>query len=159
MARYHDEEWGVPVQRDAAHFERLSLEVFQAGLSWRTVLHKRPAFRKAFARFSPAKVAAFTNKDVRRLLNDSGIIRHRQKIEATIENAGRFMALSKAHRSFVRYLDSLPSDLETLRFIFRKEFAFMGPKIAESYFESVGKIPLHHHPQCWKWKKPSKRKT
>ncbi len=150
LAKYHDEEWGVPARRDAAHFERLTLEVFQAGLSWRTILHKRPAFRKAFARFSPAKVAAFTQKDVRRLLNDAGIVRHRGKIEATIENAGRFMALSKAHGNFARYLDTLPGDLETLRGVFRREFAFMGPKIAESYFESVGKIPIRHHRRCWK---------
>ncbi len=160
LAKYHDEEWGVPVTRDAAHFERLSLEVFQAGLSWRTILHKRPAFRKAFAQFSPARVAAFTGKDVRRLLNDEGIVRHRGKIEATIKNAEKFMTLSKDHGNFARYLDSLPDDLETLRGVFRREFAFMGPKIAESYFESVGKIAIKHHPRCWKAKgAPLKRNT
>lgn len=160
LARYHDEEWGVPVTRDAAHFERLTLEVFQAGLSWRTILHKRPAFRKAFARFSPAKVAAFTKRDIERLLADPGIIRHRGKIEATIHNARQFLALSKAHRSFARYLATLPDDLAALRRIFRAEFAFMGPKIAESYFESVGKIPVRHHPRCWRsGSKPPKRNT
>ncbi len=160
LAKYHDEEWGVPDARGAAHFERLTLEVFQAGLSWRTILHKRPAFRKAFARFSPARVAAFTGKDIRRLLNDAGIVRHRGKIEATIGNAKKFMTLSKAHGSFARYLDSLPDDLETLRAVFRREFAFMGPKIAESYFESAGKIPVKHHRRCWKAKGiPPKRKT
>lgn len=152
LAKYHDEEWGAPVKTDAAHFERLSLEVFQAGLSWRTILHKRPAFRAAFARFSPRKVAAFTEKDIRRLLGDAGIVRHRGKIEATIENAGRLLALSKAHGGFSSYLDSLPGELDTLRRVFRKEFRFMGPKIAESYLESVGKIPIRHDRRCWKSK-------
>ncbi|MBT3351475.1 MAG: DNA-3-methyladenine glycosylase I [Nitrospinaceae bacterium] len=150
LAKYHDEEWGVPVKTDAAHFERLSLEVFQAGLSWRTILHKRVAFRSAFARFSPQKVSAFTEKDIRRLLDDAGIVRHRGKIGATIDNAGRLIALSKAHGGFSSYLESLPGDLDTLRPIFRKEFRFMGPKISESYLESVGKIPIRHHRLCWK---------
>jgi DNA-3-methyladenine glycosylase I len=148
LARYHDEEWGVPVAGDAAHFERLSLEVFQAGLSWRTILYKRAAFRRAFARFSPGKVAAFTKEDIRRLLGDAGIVRNRMKIEATIENARRLLALSKAHGSFARWLDSLPADLKALQGIFRQEFRFMGPEIAKSYLESVGKVPIRHHPRC-----------
>ena len=158
MERYHDEEWGVPAVSDAAHFERLSLEVFQAGLSWRTILHKRAAFRKGFARFSPRRVAAFTERDIRRLLGDAGIVRHRGKIEATIENARRLLGISKAHGGFARYLGSLPGDLEELRGIFRKEFRFMGPKIAESYFESVGKIPTVHDRRCWKAKPPATKK-
>ena len=157
LAKYHDEEWGVPVKTDAAHFERLSLEVFQAGLSWRTILHKRATFRAAFAHFSPRKVAAFTEKDIRRLLGDAGIVRHRGKIEATIENAGRFLVLSKAHGGFSTYLESLPGELEALRPIFRKKFRFMGPKITESYLESVGKIPTPHNWQCWKTKINTKR--
>lgn len=152
LAKYHDEEWGAPVKTDAAHFERLSLEIFQAGLSWRTILHKRAGFRAAFARFSPRKVAAFTEKDICRLLGDAGIVRHRGKIEATIENAGRLLALSRAHGGFSGYLDSLPGKLNALRPIFRKEFRFMGPKIAESYLESVGKIPIRHDRRCWKAK-------
>ncbi|MDP7662927.1 MAG: DNA-3-methyladenine glycosylase I [Nitrospinota bacterium] len=149
LVKYHDEEWGVPVSTDAAHFERLSLEAFQAGLSWRTILYKRTAFRRAFARFSPRKVAAFTEKDIRRLLSDAGIVRHRGKIEATIENARRFLVLSKENGGFSRYIDSLPANLEELRRLFRTEFRFMGPKIAESYFESVGKIPPKHDRRCW----------
>lgn len=160
LAWYHDEEWGAPVQRDAAHFERLSLEVFQAGLSWRIILHKRPALRRAFARFSPVRVATFTRKDVHRLLSDPGIVPHRGKIEATIQNATKFLALLEAHGKFARYLDSLPGDLETLRKTIRSKFAFMGPKIAASHFESVGKIPILHHPKCWKAKTvTSQRKT
>ena len=150
LARYHDEEWGVPVATDAAHFERLSLEVFQAGLSWRTILNKRAAFRRAFARFSPKKVGAFTERDIRRLLGDAGIVRHRGKVEATIENARRLLALSKTHGSFARWLESLPPDLKALQAVFRQEFRFMGPEIAKSYLESVGKVPVRHHPRCWR---------
>jgi DNA-3-methyladenine glycosylase I len=84
---YHDNEWGVPVHGDAALFERLSLEAFQSGLSWLTILRKRDAFRRAFAGFRPATVAAFTDDDVARLLADPGIIRNRAKIEATVGNA------------------------------------------------------------------------
>lgn len=150
LARYHDEEWGAPVATDAAHFERLSFEVFQAGLSWRTILGKRAAFRRAFARFSPRKVAAFKERDIRRLLGDAGIVRHRGKIEATIGNARRLLALSKAHGSFARWLDSLPGGLTALQAVLRQEFRFMGPEIAKSYLESVGKVPIRHHPRCWR---------
>ena len=84
---YHDNEWGVPVHGEAALFERLSLEAFQSGLSWLTILRKRDAFRHAFAGFRPATVAAFTDDDVARLLADPGIIRNRAKVEATVRNA------------------------------------------------------------------------
>jgi DNA-3-methyladenine glycosylase I len=84
---YHDNEWGVPVHGEVALFERLSLEAFQSGLSWLTILRKRDAFRRAFAGFRPATVAAFTDDDVARLLADPGIIRNRAKIEATVRNA------------------------------------------------------------------------
>jgi len=85
--RYHDEEWGTPLHGDRAIFEKLSLEGFQAGLSWITILKRRPAFRRAFADFDPAAVAAFDATDVERLVQDTGIIRNRAKIEATIGNA------------------------------------------------------------------------
>ena len=150
MERYHDEEWGVPVSDNSAHFERLSLEVFQAGLSWRVILHKREAFRKGFARFSPDRVADFTERDICRLLSDAGIVRHRGKIEATIENARRFLVISKAYGRFVLYLNSLPRDLEEMCQIFKKEFCFVGPKTAESYFECIGKIQPSHDWRCWK---------
>jgi len=150
MERYHDEEWGVPVSDNSAHFERLSLEVFQAGLSWRVILHKREAFREGFAQFSPQRVADFTERDICHLLSNAAIVRHRGKIEATIENARRFLVISKAYGRFVLYLDSLPHDLEEMCRIFSKEFCFMGPKTAESYFECVGKIRPSHDQRCWK---------
>ena len=149
LARYHDAEWGAPVRTNAAHLERLSLEVFQAGLSWRTILHKRKAFRRAFERFAPRKVAAYGEREVRRLLADAGIVRHRMKIEATIENARRLIALAERHGSFARWLGSLPGGRARLRDALRREFRFMGPKIAESYLESVGRVAPRHHPRCW----------
>ncbi len=86
---YHDDEWGYPVADDRRLFEKLSLEAFQSGLSWRTILEKRDGFRRAFAGFDPVAIAAFTESDVLRLLADRGIVRHRGKIEATINNARR----------------------------------------------------------------------
>lgn len=152
MEKYHDEEWGFPVRTTRKHFEQLTLEIFQAGLSWRTILHKREAFRKEFMRFSPEKVARFTEKDIKRILGNPGVVRNRKKIEATIENAERFLAIQKKHGSFNRYLASLPDDLPALQKIFRAEFVFMGPKIAEAYLESVGRIPEPHDPRCWRAK-------
>lgn len=92
---YHDNEWGVPVHGEDALFERLSLEAFQSGLSWLTILRKRAAFRRAFAGFHPAAVAAFTDDDVAHLLTDTGIVRNRAKIEATVRNARAVTALSE----------------------------------------------------------------
>ncbi len=92
-ARYHDEEWGRPVREETALFERVSLEAFQAGLAWITILRRREAFRAAFAAFEPQAVAAFGERDVERLLADAGIVRNRAKIEATIANARALVAL------------------------------------------------------------------
>jgi len=95
--RYHDDEWGRPVHGDTDIFERLTLEAFQSGLSWITILRKREAFRTAFARFEPAAVAAFGVADRERLLADVGIVRNRAKIDATITNAGALLALQDQH--------------------------------------------------------------
>lgn len=91
--QYHDTEWGIPVREDRRLFEKLSLEGFQAGLSWLTILRKRQNFRRAFAEFDPAAIARFGARDVRRLLADAGIVRHRGKIEAVINNANRYLDL------------------------------------------------------------------
>ncbi|MCA5894551.1 DNA-3-methyladenine glycosylase I [Isoptericola sp. NEAU-Y5] len=96
---YHDDEWGVPVHGEAELLERIALEGFQSGLSWITVLRKRPAFREVFEGFDPERVAAFTEDDVQRLLGDARIIRNRQKIEATIGNARAVLALHDAGRT------------------------------------------------------------
>jgi len=104
MLAYHDTEWGVPVHDDLKHFEFLVLDAFQAGLSWALVLNKRENFRKAFAGFDPARVARFTPARVRKLLGDAGIVRNRQKIEATVSNAKAFLKLQKQHGSFDAYI-------------------------------------------------------
>jgi DNA-3-methyladenine glycosylase I len=100
---YHDEEWGVPLGGDVQLFETLSLEAFQAGLSWLTILRKREGFRVAFAGFEPAAVARFGKRDVTRLLGDSGIVRHRAKIEAAINNAARTLELVEEEGSLAAY--------------------------------------------------------
>src|SRR5688572_19585430 len=101
---YHDKEWGVPLHDDRKIFEFLVLEVFQAGLSWRTVLYKRDNFRRAFARFNYQKVATFSKRDIARLLNDEGIIRNRAKIEAAINNAARLQEVRKEFGTFAKYM-------------------------------------------------------
>lgn len=94
-ARYHDEEWGVPLTRDEALFEKLVLEGFQSGLSWLTILRKRDNFRRAFHGFDVARIARYRDRDIARLLKDEGIVRNRAKIEATIANARAFQRLSE----------------------------------------------------------------
>jgi DNA-3-methyladenine glycosylase I len=109
--RYHDTEWGFPAPDDRALFELLSLEAFQAGLSWRTILGKREAFRSAFANFDAEAVARFGPADVKRLLEDAGIVRHRAKIEATIGNARAVLQLRAAGRSLLSLLQPNPRTL------------------------------------------------
>jgi DNA-3-methyladenine glycosylase I len=101
---YHDQEWGHPVKDDRRLFEKLSLEGFQAGLSWRTILEKRPHFRTLFLDFDFDRIALFTGRDVERLLNDKGIIRHRGKIEAVVNNACRAQELVKQHGSLAAFV-------------------------------------------------------
>lgn len=153
MTAYHDDEWGDPVQSDDAFFERMTLEVFQAGLNWRMILHKRAAFNTAFDNFSIARVGRYGAKERERLLKDHSIIRNRLKIDATIENARIFLHIKGTHGSFRNYLESLRDDEDELYREFKNRFRFMGPKIAESFLMSVGKIPAPHAPDCWKARK------
>ena len=104
MLRYHDEEWGVPVHDDRKQFEFLILEGAQAGLSWRTILHRREGYRRAYAGFNPQRVASFGRREVRRLLADPGIIRNRLKIECSIRNAQKFLEIQEARGSFNDYI-------------------------------------------------------
>jgi DNA-3-methyladenine glycosylase I len=104
MVRYHDEEWGVPVHDDAKHFEFLTLESAQAGLSWSTILNKREGYRRAFAQFDVQRVARFNARSVRRLLGDAGIIRNRLKIESAIRNAQHFIEVQNEFGSFDDYI-------------------------------------------------------
>jgi DNA-3-methyladenine glycosylase I len=104
MAAYHDLEWGVPLHDDNKIFEFLILEGMQAGLSWRTILYKRENFRKAFHGFDPARVARYGERELKRLLADTGIIRNRLKIKAAVNNAGRFLEVQKEFGTFDRYI-------------------------------------------------------
>jgi len=147
--QYHDEEFGVPLKGNDELFERLSLEIFQAGLSWRLILHKREALRNAFADFSVARVAKFTQRDVLRLLRDDGIIKNKLKIAATIENAKRVQQIIFEFGSFAAFIAALHgSETDMLREM-KKRFVFMGPKISESFLQSIGKLEGEHEPDCW----------
>ena len=163
MRRYHDEEWGVPVHDDRKHFEFLILEGAQAGLSWRTVLHKRAAYRAAFANFDPRRVARFDARKVKTLLNNAGIIRNRLKIESTISNARAFLAVQKEFGSFDRYVwrfvggrpivnhwttlrqiparapesDALSADLKN------RAFRFVGSTIVYAHMQATGLVNDH----------------
>jgi DNA-3-methyladenine glycosylase I len=171
MARYHDEEWGVPVVDDTELFERLALESFQAGLSWSTILRKRASFRSAFRGFEPAVVAAFDEADRARLLADAGIVRNRAKIDATIANAGHALTIIAEHGSLAAYLaercpspppmrplgatsadlpattpvsDALSADLKG------RGFRFVGSTIVYAFMQSVGLVD-DHLPGCFRY--------
>lgn len=149
LARYHDEEWGRPITDDDQLFGRLMLELFQAGLSWRTVLYKREAINRAFAGFDVCRVAAFTEADVERLLADAAIIRNRAKIEATIANARACLEIRARYGSFRAFLDALPPDVQAVTAELRKWFRFVGPTMVDSFLQAVGRIPPRHEPGCW----------
>lgn len=149
LLSYHDVEWGSPLHDDRRLFEFLVLEGMQAGLSWETVLKKRSAFRRAFARFDPVKVARFTSRDVARLMKDESIIRNRAKIEASIGNAKAFLVVRKEFGTFDRYAwkfvdkDVLSKDLK------ERGFRFVGPTIVESFMQAVG-IQSDHERGCYR---------
>ena len=160
MREYYDTEWGVPVRGEQAVFERISLEGFQAGLSWATILRKRPAFRAAFHDFQVDKVAAFTEEDVERLLQDASIVRNRAKIRAVITNANAAIALRAdgGLSDFVwsfqppvtpvpRHIGEVPTTSEesvALSKALRKRgFAFVGPTTMFALMEAIGMSDTH----------------
>jgi DNA-3-methyladenine glycosylase I len=150
LASYHDVEWGEAPLTEAGWFERLTLEVFQAGLSWRTVLAKRDGFRRAFHDFEPKIVAAFTARDVTAVLRDPGIVRNRAKVLATIENARTVLALTAEHGSFAEWVAAQPDGLEEQQRIYRRAFQFTGPQVVEAFLQSVGRVEPPHEPGCWR---------
>lgn len=146
---YHDTEYGFPSRDDRALFERLVLEINQAGLSWLTILMKRQAFAEAFANFDIDKVAAFGARDKRRLMADPRIIRNRLKIDAAIDNARRLQVLRDSHGSFAGWLDAhhpLPKD-EWVK-LFRRTFRFTGGEITGEFLMSLGYLPGAHEASC-----------
>ena len=143
---YHDREYGFPVRDDNALFERLVLEINQAGLSWLTILKKRDAFRKAFANFDVKKVAKFGARDQQRLMRDEGIIRNRLKIDAAVENAKRILALGMP---FADWLDQHhPRSKEEWVKLFKKTFVFTGGEITGSFLLSIGLLEGAHDRTC-----------
>jgi len=170
MARYHDEEWGVPVHDDRLTFEFLCLEACQAGLSWRTILHKRESYRRAFQDFDPRTVTGYGDADVQRLLADAGIVRNRAKIAAIINNAGRFLDVQKEFGSFdtyiwrftggktlrrggLRTLQDMPAqtpESEAMsKDLIRRGFKFVGPTICYAHMQAVGMVNDHLE-SCWR---------
>jgi DNA-3-methyladenine glycosylase I len=152
---YHDTEWGFPVDDDRRLFEKLCLEGFQSGLSWLTILRKRPAFRAAFLDFDIEKVAAMGPSDVERLLEDAAIIRHRGKIEASIDNAGHALGLIDREGSLAGFVwryepassdprrTTSPEAVELARELKRRGFRFVGPTTAYAFMQSMGLVNDH----------------
>jgi DNA-3-methyladenine glycosylase I len=166
MAAYHDTEWGVPQRDSRMLWEMLMLEGFQAGLSWRTILHRREGFRAAFAGFDPVKVAAFGADDVERLMGDPGIIRARAKIEATIGAAKVFVAMEAAGESFSDWVWGLaggstqvndgvhvqaqtPVSEAVSKALKARGFKFVGPVIVYAWMQAVGMVN-DHAPGCFR---------
>jgi DNA-3-methyladenine glycosylase I len=160
LKSYYDTEWGLPIRDERGLFERLSLEAFQSGLSWVTILRKRESFRAAFADFDPDTVAAFGDDDVERLMNDAGIVRNRAKVDATIANAAATVALRDEGGladfvwSFqpaqtpvpVRYADvptSSPESVALAKALRKKGFRFVGPTTMFALMEAVGIVDTH----------------
>jgi len=146
---YHDLVYGFPLRDDNLLFERLVLEINQAGLSWLTILKKAENFRRAYDNFDLEKVAAYDEQDRQRLLRDAGIIRNRLKIEATIENAGRILSLRDVYGSFGAWLDHHhPGPKEAWVKLFKQTFRFTGPEITAEFLMSTGYLPGAHRPDC-----------
>jgi DNA-3-methyladenine glycosylase I len=146
---YHDLEYGFPVRDDDRLFERLVLEINQAGLSWLTILKKRDGFRRSYDEFAVDRVAAYGEEDRARLLADPGIVRNRLKVDAAIENARRLIAIREAHGSFAGWLDAHhPRSRADWTVLFRKTFRFTGGEIVGEFLISTGYLPGAHHADC-----------
>ena len=171
-ARYHDEEWGVPKTDDRALFEKLVLEGFQSGLSWLTILKKRPNFRKAFHEFDAGRIARYGAKDIARLMGDAGIVRNRLKIEATIDNARALLKLQERtslaaflwgllggapqinqHKSFKTVPAETPVSKQISKTLKAEGFRFVGPTTVYAFMQATGMVNdhlvgCHRHEPC-----------
>ena len=163
MIEYHDKEWGTPCHNDLTLFEYIILDTFQAGLSWRTILHKRENFRKAFANFNPLKIAKFNEKDVERLMKDAGIIRNKLKILSAITNAKKFLEMQRTFGSFDKYIwqftkhKTINNNLKHLKHMNatskesdamskdmkEKGFKFVGSTICYAFMQGAGMVNDH----------------
>lgn len=146
---YHDKQYGFPIHDDDELFCRLVLEINQAGLSWETILKKQESFRKAYSNFDIKKVAAYTEEDRQRLLEDSGIIRNRLKINAAIENAKTILKLQNEYGSFEKWLEANhPKTKEEWVKLFKKNFKFTGGEIVNEFLQSIGYLQGSHDEEC-----------
>ena len=168
--KYHDEEWGVPEHDDKALFELIVLEGAQAGLSWRTILHRREGYRRAFQGFDPAVVTEYTPEKIDELLQDPGIIRNRRKVESAVRNAGAFLRVQEENGSFDEYVwgfvggrpvmnafeswSEVQPETEVSRAMSadlkRRGFSFVGPTICYAYMQSIGMVN-DHLTSCFRW--------
>lgn len=163
MIQYHDTEWGVPVHDDQKLFEFMLLDAFQAGLSWKTILHKRENFRKAFDHFQAKKIANYNEKKIQTLMHDAGIVRNKLKIEATIRNAQHFLRLQKEHGTFTNYIwqfvkhktivNDIPSHSHIpatspesdamSKALYKEGFRFVGSTICYAFMQAAGMVDDH----------------
>jgi DNA-3-methyladenine glycosylase I len=168
---YHDQEWGVPLYNDKKIYEFLVLEVFQAGLSWRTVLYKRANFKKAFLHFDVKKVSKFSDKDIQRLVLNAGIIRNKAKIKAAIANAKKYIEIKKEFGSFANYMwsfvndkpidgriknlsDYKPYNQQAIAFskdLKKRGFQFLGPRVVYAHMQATGMVN-DHAISCFRYK-------
>jgi DNA-3-methyladenine glycosylase I len=156
---YHDTQYGFPIDNDNLLFERLVLEINQAGLSWITILKKADNFRKAYDKFKLEKVAKYTEEDRARLLADAGIIRNRLKVNAAIVNAQRILELKKEYGSFKNWLDAHhPLTKDEWTKLFKKTFVFTGGEIVNEFLMSTGYLPGAHTKDCPIFKKVAVQK-
>jgi len=169
---YHDTEWGFPVADDQRLFEKLSLEAFQSGLSWRTILMKRDNFRAAFHGFEIERVARMTDKSVEKLLGDAGIVRHRGKIEAVINNAKRAKELIKAEGSLASYVwryelerraapqvvATTPESIAMSKDLKKRGWSFVGPTTVYAFMQAMGLVNDHNE-ECVIHAKAAKART
>lgn len=171
MQRYHDREWGVPLRNDRKLFEFMVLDAFQAGLSWRTVLHKRKNFEKAFDNFDPTKIAKYSPAKIKKLMNDAGIIRNRLKINGTVKNARAFLELKIQCGSFSKFLwqftggkpkvnhwkteKQIPArskESDAMSLALKQEgFTFVGSTICYAFMQAAGMVN-DHLVTCQRWK-------
>lgn len=175
MQHYHDTEWGVPLHNDKKLFEAILLDTFQAGLSWKTILHKRENFRKAFDNFDAKKIAGYDEKKIASLLNDSGIIRNKLKVRAAVINAQKFLEVQKEFGSFDKYIwqftgyktivnknktqkdfkaSSCESDAMSKDMI-KRGFKFCGTTICYAFMQAIGMVN-DHTTDCFRYKETGK---